>query len=295
MSQNRQITRITVVAIGLYLIVRLLPTGTNLNHMDFRVEGKGALEFCDSANPSFIPVVQVRSPVVLGLKSDRAPALNQPLHFTLTLRTASGKAIAPEDLLVTHTRKLHLLVIDPTLSDYQHLHPEPGKHPGEWIFTLTAPRAGLYRVFADFTPSATARGLYGVAEFTVPGAVARVGRATNTTVEVADLRFDLTTALPFRARQPIDLRFQVRRRGGEPVRLQPVMGALAHLVAFDEARSGFAHLHPYQTDLAQPLDPAHPELAFKITIPQPGRYVIWSQVKIEGQEILTPFWFDVGP
>ena len=295
MSPNRQITLITAVALGLYLIVRLLPTGTNLNHMDFRVEGKGALEFCDSANPSFIPVVQVRSPVVLGLKSDRQPALNQPLNFTLTLRTASGKAIAPEDLLVTHTRKLHLLVIDPTLSDYQHLHPEPGPHPGEWIFTLTAPRAGLYRVFADFTPATTARGLYGVAEFTVPGAVARVGRVTNTTVDVADLRFELTTAQPFRARQPIDLRFQARRRGGEPVRLQPVMGALAHLVAFDEARSGFAHLHPNQTDRAQPLDPLHPELAFKITIPQPGRYVIWSQVKINDQEIFTPFWVDVRP
>ena len=73
------------------------------------------------------------------------------------------------------------------------------------------------------------------------------------------------------------------------------MGALAHLVAFDEARSGFAHLHPNQTDLATVLDPVRPELTFKITIPQPGRYVIWSQVKLDGTEVFAPFWVDVLP
>ena len=33
--------------------------------------------------------------------------------------------------------------------------------------------------------------------------------------------------------------------------LEPVMGAFAHLVTFDEALSGFAHLHPMETDLTQ--------------------------------------------
>jgi hypothetical protein len=74
-----------------------------------------------------------------------------------------------------------------------------------------------------------------------------------------------------------------------------VMGAFAHLVAFDEGRSGFAHLHPAQVDLTQALDPVRPELTFKLTIPQPGRYVIWSQVMIAGQEIFAPFWIDVLP
>jgi hypothetical protein len=294
-TQRRSIGLITGGALALYLVVRLLPTGTNLNHMDFRVEGKGALEFCDPSNPQFIPVVQVRSPVLLALKGDREPVPGEAVNFVLTLKTASGKPIAPEDLLVAHTRKLHLLVADPTLNDYQHIHPEPGRRAGEWVFALTPQRAGTYRVFADFTPAATARGLYGVAEFTVPGAVARVARATNTTCEIGGLTFELETAQPFRARQPIDLRFRVSRRGREPVALQPVMGAFAHLVAFDESRSGFAHLHPNQVDLTQALDPLRPELTFKVTIPQPGRYVIWSQVKIGGEEVFAPFWVDVLP
>lgn len=295
MTPNRQIALITAAALALYVGVRLLPTGTNLNHMDFRMEGKGALEFCDPANPQFIPVVQVRSPILLALQPATPPAVDQAADFTLTLHTASGKPIAPEDLLVAHTRKLHLLVIDETLSDYQHIHPEPGRRPGEWKFKMTPTRPGLYRVFADFTPVATGRGLYGVAEFTVPGSVPRVTRSNNSTFDVADIRFELVTPQAFRARQPVDLQFHASRRNGQPVPLQPVMGAFAHLVAFDELRSGFAHLHPDQVDLATPPDPIKPELTFKVTIPQPGRYVIWAQVKIEGEEIFAPFWVDVSP
>jgi hypothetical protein len=296
-AQRRSVALITAAALALYIIVRLLPTGTNLNHMDFRMTGKGALEFCDPANPQFIPVVQVRSPVVLALKADRDPALNQPVNFVLTMRTASGKPIAPEDLLVAHTRKLHLLVVDPTLSDYQHLHPEPGRRAGEWKFTLTPHAPGLYRVFADFTPVATARGLYASADFAVPGIVPTVIQTPNSTWEALGFKFELVLPPVFRARQPADLVFRIESQGAvkQPVPLRPVMGAFAHLVAFDEARSGFAHLHPTETDLTRPPAARRPELHFKVTIPTPGRYVIWAQVNLDGNEVFVPFWVEVAP
>jgi hypothetical protein len=295
--QRRQIGFITAAALALYVVVRLLPTGTNLNHMDFRMTGKDALEFCDPANPQFIPVVQVRSPVVAALKTDHEPAVDRPVNFTLTLRTASGKPIAPEDLLVAQTRKLHLLVVDPTLSDYQHIHPEPGRRAGEWTFTMTPARAGIYRVFADFTPVVTARGLYASADFTVPGPVATVIRNANTTWQDGGYKFELVVPPIFRAGQPADLRLHLESQGAvkAAVPLRPVMGAFAHLVAFDETRSGFAHLHPLETDLARPPDALRPELNFKITIPQSGRYVIWAQVNIDGTEAFVPFWVDVLP
>ena len=296
-SPWRQIIFITATALALYVAVRLLPTGTALNHMDFRMTGKGVLDFCDPANPQFIPVVQVRSPVVLSLKADREPALNQPVKFVLTMRTASGKPIAPEDLLVAHTRKLHLLVVDPTLSDYQHVHPEPGRRPGEWIFTLEPGRPGLYRVFADFTPAATARSLYASVDFFVPGPVATITRSPNTTWQAAGYNFELIMPPVFQARQAVDLRLHIESQGAvkHPVPLQPIMGAFAHLVAFDEARSGFAHLHPTEIDLAKAPDQLRPELNFKITIPQPGRYVIWGQVNLGGAEVYVPFWVKVTP
>ena len=56
-----QVALITAAAILVFAGLRLLPTGTNLNHMDFRVENRGAgsIEFCDPLNPQFIPVVEI--------------------------------------------------------------------------------------------------------------------------------------------------------------------------------------------------------------------------------------------
>ncbi len=296
-AQKRQIWLITGVALVLYLAVRLLPAGSNVNHMDFRMEGKGVLEFCDPANPQFIPVVAVRSPVAMALQPEREPAKDEPVEITLTLRTASGKPIGPADLLVAHTRKLHLLVVDPTLTDYQHIHPEPGRRDGEWRFNLTPGRAGLYRVFADFTPVATQRGLYASADVTVRGPVATVITNASATYQERGYNFELVLPPVLHAGQPTVLRFRIESQGAvrAPVPLQPVMGAFAHLVTFDEARSGFAHLHPVESDLSKPPDALRPELNFKVTIPASGRYVIWAQVKLDGEEIFAPFWVDVLP
>ena len=37
--QKFQFAAITAAALGLYALFRVIPTGTNLNHIDFRVEG----------------------------------------------------------------------------------------------------------------------------------------------------------------------------------------------------------------------------------------------------------------
>lgn len=296
-AQLRAAGVITAVALALYLGVRSLPVGTNLNHMDFRVEEKGAIEFCDPNSPQFIPVVTAKSPVELALRSETPPSVGRPARFVLTMRTANGKPIGPADLLVAHTRKLHLMVVDPTLTDYQHLHPEPGARPGDWVFELTPQRPGTYRVFADFTPAATARGLYASVDFEVPGEVARVARSTNATWQGAGFNFELEPPAYFKAGVPAALRFRIQYPGAEkrPVPLEPVMDAFAHLVAFDAERTGFAHLHPDQTDLNRRPDLVRPELTFQVLVPRPGRFVIWAQVQLEGREIFAPFWVDVLP
>jgi len=66
-------------------------------------------------------------------------------------------------------------------------------------------------------------------------------------------------------------------------------------VAFDAGRRGFAHLHPMESDLLTPPDATKPVLSFKITIPSAGRYVIWAQVNLGGNETFVPFWFQMAP
>lgn len=296
-GQWRQVAWITLSAATLFALLRWLPTGTNLSHMDFRVEGKGGsvIEFCDPLNPQFIPVVAARSPVALTLEG--APAVQgQRWEGAVWLRTASGKPVLPSDLLVTHTRRLHLLVVDPTLNDYQHLHPEPGTRPGEWRLAFTPRGAGPYRIFADFTPAATARGLYASVDLEVrPTALELVKVGRGPVVERRGVRFQLQTqsGQPLRAGEPMTLRFAAERLEGGAVVLEPVMGAMAHLVAFDVERSGFAHLHPVEAEPALKPGASRIELEFKLTIPRAGRYTIWAQVNLQGEDVFLPFDFAV--
>jgi hypothetical protein len=320
--QWRQLAVISVAALAIYITLRLLPTGTNLNHMDFRVQGKNSIEFCDPLNPQFIPVVAARSPVTLTVSTEHPAHAGEPVRGVLTLRTSGGKPIAPEDLLVVHEKPLHLMLVDPSLTDYQHVHPQPTATKGEWTFSFLPRFGGTYRLFADFTPVATGRGLYANTDLVVSGTAAEPRPEIRTAakeepsaaprrgvetppytpadnvafapVEQEGYRFTLTPTKPRpRAREPIDLTFTVASASGVPVPMQPIMGAYAHLVAFDSDRSGFAHLHPDQSDPLQKPDAMRPTLKFKLTIPSPGRYVIWSQVNLDGHEVFAPFWFTV--
>ncbi len=298
-AEWRGIGAITAAALALFVVVRELPTGTNLSHMDFRVQGGNAIEFCDPANPQFLPVVAVRSPVTLTVTTQAPPQAGAEVRATLVLTTFSGKPIAPEDLQVVQTRRIHLMIVDPSLDDYQHVHPEPGRRPGEWTFHFRPRFGGAYRIFADFTPVATNRGLYSESELAVggpPSPVVAGSQAVAGTTTQGGFRFTLAPAsAPIRAGVPSDLTLAVANPSGGLVPLEPVMGAFAHLVAFDAPRSGFAHIHPTAPGPARPPDPSHPAFAFRLTIPRPGRYVIWSQVDLAGSETFAPFWFDVAP
>ncbi len=295
-AQWRQAAILTAGAVALFVAVRRLPTGTNLAHVDFQVPGSNVIQFCDPANPSFLPVVAVKSPVTMTLATDVPPASGRALRFTLDLRTFTGRPIGPQDLLVAHEHRLHLMVVDPGLGDYQHVHPVPGPTPGEWTFTLTPRAAGRYRVFADFMPAATARGLYASADVDVPGRPSAPVAGDNWTGVVDGLRCTLVPGAPLRARDVVTLTLTVESVAlGRPVSLEPVMGAYAHLVAFDEARSGFAHIHPQPADLSRRLDPDRPQLTFRVQIPRAGRYVMWSQFKTGGREHFVPFWVEVAP
>jgi hypothetical protein len=299
-AQWRQFVWITLAAVSLYVFFRFLPTGTDLNHMDFRVTGKNAIEMCDPSNPQFISVIAATSPVALTVKTAAAPTAGREVQVTVRMTTANNKPIAPGDLVVMHTRKLHLLIADPSLTDYQHLHPEPTRVPGEWSFTFTPKLGGIYRIFADFTPAATNRSLYANVDLVGAGeqlSTPELAAAmTPSWIGQRDAyRLELAPATrQIRAGQATDLKFSVTNTGGGAVGLEPVMDAYAHLVAFDTARSGFAHLHPMDADLGVPPDSIKPTLSFKITIPAAGRYVIWAQLKINGREKFVPFWFDVA-
>jgi hypothetical protein len=272
---------ISLAAVAAFITLRSLPEGgATLHHTDF-AGGQRLLEFCDPGMPAFVPVDAVPSPVQLSIRPLGPLVPGEPAQFSAMLRAASGRPIPPGDLLVNHTEKLHLLIIDPSLADYHHVHPRPGSTPGEYLFELTPQAAGRYRVFADFVPLVTGRGLYAASEFDVTGDAGEPDGRLVSSVNSDGWQFAL--GLPsdgLRAGRQSTMQLRITDKNGAPAPLEEIMGAYAHLVAFDRQRTGFAHLHP------EP-DPAGKELSFATILPEPGIYTVWAQVKIGGREIFA--------
>lgn len=68
---------------------------------------------------------------------------------TLYITSKDGKPLTLDDLKKVHTEKVHLLIFDQTLGDYQHIHPRATKNPGECTFTWTPKREGFYRLWVN--------------------------------------------------------------------------------------------------------------------------------------------------
>ncbi len=296
-AQWRQIGLLTAIAAALLAGLHFFRARPALTHMDFVAGGPGSLEFCDPANPRFLPVVARSSPVVAELKTMALAVSGTPAEAVLMLRTNTGKPIGPRDLRLTGSGKMSLLVVDPKLTDFQAPVPSPGAHPGEWAFAFTPRASGAYRIFADFTPAATGQEMYASADLAVAdnGAADLASEPAHGTLDRAGWRLTLhPSATPVRAREPADLDFTVTRLADGPSALQPVDGFPARLVAFDRNRTGFVNLRP-EPGAAPASGREGLHLTFKVTIPDPGNYVIWSRISDRGTEMDAPFSLEVVP
>ena len=205
-----------------------------------------------------------------------------------------GRPFAVEELAVVHTKKLHLFVISPNLKDYHHLHPQPVDTPGRYQFTLTPQYPGRYTVFAECVPLRSASIVIAQTDFDVRGQKSTgidSPLAQTLPQAIAD-RYTFSLSLaddkPWLCgtNQEFILRI-IDRQGSEPLALTPVMGAYAHLVAFDEKRRGLAHMHPLNE--GEGLGSPQAQFRFSLRTDSPGNYAIWAQIKLMGEERFIPF------
>ena len=88
------------------------------------------------------------------------------------------------------------------------------------------------------------------------------------------------------------LQFSARDNNGSDLALNPVMGAFAHVVAFEPFMEGFAHLHPLEYEPPQSVnDVRHGPLTFSFKSPSSRMYRLWAQVKVgdDMEETFLPF------
>ena len=86
------------------------------------------------------------------ITTDAPLEVGKPAHAVLHLRRADNEPVTPAELIETHTRKIHLLVVDGSLTDYHHEHPQPAATPGDYVFDFTPSKPGPYLAWADLRP-----------------------------------------------------------------------------------------------------------------------------------------------
>ncbi len=273
-------------------------------HPEVRQAGPGKCPLCgmnlekDSAPVATTPPSATASSVAAAdgsgyrITLQAAPLkVGSRAEVELSLFDPEGKALAEADFRIAHERRIHLLIIDESLTDYHHEHPTPASTGKTLKFGFTPRKPGKYRVFADVMPEATKRHLYLMSDLSSAAAGEPItGRDAVLKTEVDGYGFELHLLTTPKQGSTLDGELFIRDRDGAVVKeLEPVMGAYAHLVGFFDDRVTVEHIHPLGAEPTRQTDRGGGKLSFRVTPTKSGLMRLFAQVKIGGVERFAPF------
>lgn len=223
---------------------------------------------------------------------------------------------------------MHLIVVSKDLTWFNHLHPE---YRGNGEFTINAklPRAGQYKLYADYTPRGGSQEVSQY-EFTTAGTDANTeaslvadrsgesGWMLRQTVSRPEGEPDAKGSREYQvammpmpstivAGKDVVLHFQVRDANGEPVNdLEPYLGALGHAVILSSDTKEYLHAHPMDAAM-EGMDHASEghggagaaaagggDVIFHTNFPAAGLYKAWGQFQHKGKIITAAFVLQVS-
>ncbi|MFF3347023.1 hypothetical protein [Streptomyces sp. NPDC002779] len=222
----------------------------------------------------------------------KTPALAAGTRTDLrfVIRDDTGRAVTAYQR--EHDKELHLIVASRDLVTYRHLHPTRAAD-GTWSTPVDLPRAGGYRVFADFTPAKK-----GAANLTLGADLAASGPyrpqhlpAPKATAEVDGYQVRLDGTL--RPGAASELKLSVSRDGKPVTDLQPYLGAYGHLVALRSGDLAYLHVHPNGEPGDGRTKPG-PGVSFSATAPSSGTYRLFLDFKHDGKVRTAAFTVRTG-
>ncbi|MDG1241213.1 MAG: hypothetical protein P8R37_08870 [Opitutae bacterium] len=290
-----RVSVLSLIFVAAYFALRALPDAQcGFLHYEEVVNADGSVEFCATNHAGFLDLTRLKYPVEMNISLDDEAAVGVVQKVTLELLTSGGMSIAPHELALTHTKKMHVMVVDPSLQDYHHVHPQADGFNGQYTFEFMPNRAGTYQVFVEIVPLRTRRQIIATGTIEVGGIASTMNFERQLESVVDGLRFSLGDMPTERMRTGVDYRFEleVTAADGSIVELQDVMGAPGHMVAFDAAGKGFAHMHPIDSVISARSQES-PELAFLFNVPNPGWYRVFAQVQVSGREVFGHFDLEI--
>lgn len=211
------------------------------------------------------------SPIPPGFEVDGyvlVTEATQPSSASLALHVNDPDGQRVTDYTEAHGSKLHVVLIRPDLSGFQHLHPDIA---ADGSFIVPIDEHGKWHIVIDAQPS---------------GGGAPIVLATNVDDEVSVDEVPLPspdnegTAGDLSITRH-DLSFTVTAADGAAADgLEPYLGQPAHLIAIRQGDLAYSHLHP--------LDSPHGTFSFGGTLPS-GTYRLFLQFGYLGDVITTAF------
>ncbi len=189
--------------------------------------------------------------------------------------TETNKLIGDQDLNVAHEKKLHLIIYDPSLQEFQHVHPE---FDGTmWVVDTQFSVDGNYWIWAqgelasdgeEFSSSNKLDITGGTSAWPTPPVLGdqRTGTSGTSAIELSK------TKLVAGKMAMLDLK--MTRTDGTTPQIEPYLGAFAHIIATPSDGDALIHVHPIGTGPSQGM--------LHTTFPAAGEYRLWIQFIDDG-------------
>lgn len=236
-----------------------------------------------------IPSPYPDSPIAAEVEIDRPTEIGKPCAAKIKLRhAATGLPLSEDELAVVHTEKLHVFIVDDSLKDYRHIHPQPTGEPGVFACSFTPETSNGYSAWTEVTPL-TDNQTYQL-KCDLPSATNRhipPRVRANQSAQRDGMHFEWKSET-LRQDAPCIVEVSATDAHGRPVAdLEPVMGARAHLVGFSADGRSLVHTHPLEGDPSR--------LRFHVEPERAGAMQFYLQVRRHGEDIYIPFGQHVLP
>lgn len=230
------------------------------------------------------------------LNIDKPVQAGQPCQAELTLRHADGSLVTVDELAVVHTKKLHLFVVDSSLKDYQHIHPEPTGEPGVMAFSFVPRTSNNYTAWADFTMLRDNQNYK--LPTSLPSALHRDIRPqirSNNEATQNGLQFTWDSE-PLQQNADTVVEVTITDKQGRAITdLQPIMGAFAHLVGFSADGQSIIHTHPLGMEPVSDSERGEGILRFHVEPRCSGPTQFYLQIHRHDEDMFIRFGQQIKP
>ena len=251
---------------------------------------------------------------------ETAPAVitaGNPATITFTIRDDSNNPL--KDLVITHDRLIHVVIISEDLSVFGHIHTEDigpitaeMKERAEFPVRFTFPKAGRYTIAVDF--AVRDKGYSELLDLEVSGspAMGSVHRdlSREKVFDGYSVKLAVSPEQPVAGKETM-LRYTILKDGTPVTDIEPYLSAAMHLAVINEgAGKYFVHAHGdrpgamqhtgHEGHMASHMEHSSPpgavygpEIEARVVFPAKGMYKIFSEIGHQGKVRLLDFMVNV--